>query len=54
MWEVKIEVKGYNRIYFKFEDLASASSFLETAQKHCEDKLEISIEKIFENEGEEE
>lgn len=52
MWEVKIEAKGYNKIYFRFKGLVSASEFIETAQEHCEEKLDITIRKVDETEGE--
>lgn len=50
MWEVKIEASGYNRLTFKFDDLESASKFLETAQEHSEDILGINIKKLEEGE----
>lgn len=52
MWEIKIETENYNKLYFKFKTLKSATSFIETAQEHCNDRLEITITKIDEMEGE--
>ena len=46
MWKVTIEAKGYNRINFKFESLVDASSFIETAQNHCDENLDIRIVKF--------
>lgn len=54
MWRIRVEAKGYNTIYFQFESLTSALTFIETAQAHCEEKLEITIRKIDETEGEQE
>ena len=51
MWEIKIETKNYDKLYFKFKTLKSATSFIETAQAHCNDRLEITITKIEEVEG---
>lgn len=52
MWKVRVEAEGYNRISFYFDNLALAGEFLELAQKYHKGQLDITIERIYEDEEE--
>lgn len=52
MWKVKIAtVKSYEKMYFKFNSLQSATNFIEDATEHSVEPLEFVIN--YEGEGEE-